>query len=136
MADVSANISWTGESLTFEGGGANGPRIRIDGSGATGPSPLITLLLSFGGCMAADIVDISTKGRTQFSALEVAIEGDRATEVPRRYTRIAMRFTVAGANAEDEPKFQRALDLSREKYCSVLHSLREDIALEFNLELI
>jgi uncharacterized OsmC-like protein len=29
----------------------------------------------------------------------------------------------------------RAIDLSRDKYCSVLHSLREDIEMSFELEL-
>ncbi len=135
MADVKASITWTGNGLTFDGGSVDGPRIRLDGSGATGPSPMTTLLLAFGGCMAADVVDISTKGRTTFSGLDVSIEGDRATEVPRRFTRVVMQFTVRGADAADAPKFQRALDLSQEKYCSVLHTLKADTVFEFKLEL-
>jgi putative redox protein len=136
MADLAAKITWTGNGLEFDGGtAAGGPRIRMDGGGTTGPGPMVTLLLAFGGCMGADIVDISTKGRTPMSGLEIDVEGDRAPEPPRRYTKIVMRFIVRGANAADEPKFQRALDLSREKYCSVLHSLRTDLDLEFRLEL-
>ncbi len=135
MADVKASITWTGNGLTFDGGGVDGPRIRLDGSGSTGPSPMTTLLLAFGGCMAADIVDISMKGRTAMSGLAVSIEGDRAVEVPRRFTRVVMHITVQGADAADAPKFQRALELSREKYCSVLHTLKADTELEFKLEL-
>jgi putative redox protein len=124
-----------GEGLVFEGGTANGPQVRIDGNSATGPSPLATLLISFAGCMAADIVDITTKSRVAISGLDVSVEGDRAADVPRRYTRISMQFVAHGVAAEDEPKLQRALDLSREKYCSVLHSLRTDIDFAFDLKL-
>ena len=135
MADVTVRLAWTGTDLQFDGGVAGGPQIRVDGNSATGPSPLSTLLLAYGGCMAADIVDITTKSRVGMSGLEVDVEGDRAADVPRRYTRIVMRFTARGVAAEDEGKIHRALELSREKYCSVLHSLREDMKLEFHLVL-
>ena len=135
MSDISVKLAWTGEDLMFEAGAVGGPQIRLDGNARMGPSPLATLLLAYGGCMAADIVDISVKGRTGLTGLEVSVEGDRAKDMPRRYTRIVMRFTAHGVGAADEPKLQRALELSREKYCSVLHSLREDIALEFELKL-
>ncbi len=135
MADVTATLAWAGEGLKFDGGATDGPQIRMDGSGVTGPSPMAVLLLAFGGCMAADIVDIASKGRTTMTGLDVGLEADRAAEPPRRFTRVVMRFTVQGANAADEPKFQRALDLSREKYCSVMHTLRSDIDLDFTIVL-
>ena len=135
MADVNVRLAWTGQGLQFDGGRDNGPTIHMDGGGDTGPGPMATLLLAFGGCMAADVVDISTKSRLPLTGLEVTVEGDRAPEPPRRYTRIVMKFVARGVAKEDEPKLQRALDLSQEKYCSVLHSLREDTAMEFHLEL-
>jgi putative redox protein len=135
MADVAVNLSWSGSGLIFDGGAATGPQVRLDGMGVEGPSPMTTLLLAFGGCMAADIVDIATKGRTPFTGLDLAISGDRAAEAPRRYVRIVMQLTVRGAAAADAPKFERALALSREKYCSVLHTLRQDTDFEFRLEL-
>jgi putative redox protein len=134
MADISVQLKWSGDGLLFDGGAVNGPQVRLDGNSVTGPSPMTALLLALGGCMAADIVDISVKSRTAISALDVTVEGDRATEMPRRFTRIAMRFIAHGVAAGDEPKLQRALDLSREKYCSVLHTLRPDLDIAFDLK--
>jgi uncharacterized OsmC-like protein len=45
-----------------------------------------------------------------------------------------LRFTVGGTVADDEPKLQRALDLSREKYCSVWHTLRPDLPIRVLLD--
>jgi uncharacterized OsmC-like protein len=44
-------------------------------------------------------------------------------------------YRVDGPSEDDRPKLQRAIDLSREKYCSVLHSLRPDIDLDIRVEL-
>jgi uncharacterized OsmC-like protein len=46
-----------------------------------------------------------------------------------------MTCYVMGADPADRDKFQRALDLSHEKYCSVLHSLRKDMDISTRLVL-
>jgi uncharacterized OsmC-like protein len=38
-----------------------------------------------------------------------------------------MQFTITGSVPDEQ--VQRAIDLSRDKYCSVWHSMREDIRL-------
>jgi uncharacterized OsmC-like protein len=45
-----------------------------------------------------------------------------------------MHFTAAGLGEADAPKLERALELSRTTYCSVLHSLRPDAEVTFALE--
>ncbi len=47
---------------------------------------------------------------------------------PRRFTRVELRYTITG-NIPPEP-IERAIQLSREKYCSVWHSMRQDIELD------
>jgi putative redox protein len=135
MADAAVVLKWAGSGLVFDGGADGGPQVRLDGDGIVGTSPMTTLLLALAGCMSADMVDIATKMRVQFDGLTTVVEADRAPAPPRRYTRIAMRFRVSGASAADEPKLQRALDMSRETYCSVLHTLRQDAEYDFQLEL-
>ena len=44
---------------------------------------------------------------------------------PRRFVRITLHFHVVGAVPKEA--FERAIALSREKYCSVWHSMRQDI---------
>lgn len=94
------------------------------------------LLLSLAGCMGIDIVDIAKKMRVSIEGLDLRLEGDRAVEPPRRYTRIRILCDARGVSEEDRPKLQRAVDLSSEKYCSVLHSLRPDIPIETELRLV
>ena len=135
MAAARVALTWTGEALQFSGGRADGPQVRIDSDGRTGPSPVETLALALAGCMAVDVLDIAQKSRVAISGLSVATEYDRRADPPRRITAVRQVFTTTGVAAADEAKVKRAIDLSREKYCSVLHSLREDIEMSFELEL-
>jgi putative redox protein len=134
MADSTALLRWDG-GQRFAAGTLDGPQIVIDGTGAAGPSPMTALLLSLGGCMAADVVDIARKMRLSIETLELHVEGDRAAEPPRRYLRVRLRFRVRGVPPADEPKLRRAIDLSFETYCSVFHTLRPDLDVAAELEL-
>lgn len=135
MADARVTLTWQREALRFEGRGPESAPIVIDGGGELGPTPMQTLLLSVAACSAADVVDILTKMRARPAGVEVAVEGDRAPEHPRRYTRMRLVYRVAGLGAEAEDKVRRAVTLSKEKYCSVLHTLRPDLALETEIVL-
>lgn len=134
MADQNVTLWWEGEGLRFRGGADRGPEVVVDGDGKAGASPMQHLLLALAGCMASDIVDIMNKSRAPLAALEVRLEGDRAPEPPRRYTQLRMHISAAGVSAADAPKLERALELSRETYCSVLHSLHPDAEVTFELE--
>jgi len=134
MAAKSTLLRWTGEGLRFDAGGYGGPDISLDSSGSTGPSPMDALLMGVAGCMAIDVLMIAGKSRVQIDSLEVHAEGERAESEPKRYTSIRLTYRVTGPSESDEPKIQRAIDLSREKYCSVLHSLRDDIDVDIRLE--
>ena len=80
------------------------------------------------GCMAMDLVHILKKGRHDLRGLRVDLTGERTQTEPRRFTRIELRYTITGS-VPTEP-IERAIQLSREKYCSVWHSMRQDIALD------
>lgn len=133
--DVAVKLSWTGEGLLFRGGAEGGVQIPIDGDSVAGPSPVQALALALAGCMAADVVDILQKMRVPLEALDVTVEGDRAREAPRRYTGIRLHFRAAGVPAESKGRLQHAVELSTEKYCSVLHSLRSDVVVESDVAL-
>jgi putative redox protein len=74
-------------------------------------------------------VIILDKMRAGLTALRVEAWGERRDEVPRRYTRLRLRFVASGPGV-DEAKLRRAVDLSVEKYCSVMHSLDPGLPVE------
>lgn len=127
MPDMTVSVAWEGVGLQFRGGAPDGPQIKLDGDSRAGISPVQALLVSLAGCTAADVVDILAKMRVPFKALKLRIEGDRMPEPPRRFHTIHFIFEATGLAAEHEDKLRRAIQLSQEKYCSVMHSLRSDI---------
>jgi putative redox protein len=122
---TTAELLWS-EGLRF-GATAGKTAIVVDGDGAAGPSPVQVAAIGLAGCMGADVVFILEKGRQPLTGLRISFSGERAATPPRRFTRIALHFHVTGAVASEA--VERAIAMSRETYCSVWHSMREDIDL-------
>ncbi len=131
MADVAAKPPTTIEliwehDLVF-GGRSGDVHLSLDSASVVGLSPMQALGFALSGCMAMDVVHVLTKGRHDLRGLRVDFTGQRATDEPRRFTAITLHYTITGDVPAD--KIERALELSREKYCSVWHSMRQDIEL-------
>jgi len=97
----------------------------LDSAGQAGPSPVQTLAFALAGCMGMDVVHILKKARLDLQGLKISLTAERAQDDPHRITAVAIDFLVTGNVPKDQ--IQRAIDLSREKYCSVWHSMRQDI---------
>lgn len=134
MSSSEAVLRWTGEDLVFRGSANGSPEVVVDSDNAVGTSPMRLLLLSVAGCMAVDVVMILRKSRVPVEELEVAVSGDRAENPPRKYESLRLVYRVRGPSDGDQAKLQRAVDLSRDTYCSVLHSLRPDLDLDIRIE--
>ena len=113
--------------MEYSGAAETGPAVLMDGKSASGPGPMDSLLLALAGCIAIDIQVILERLRVPMTGLEAEVVGERATSHPKRYTRIRMVYRVEGPLQEDQAKLERAVELSRDTFCSVLHSLRPDI---------
>ena len=120
-----AELVWSGD-LRFDASSGASTAI-VDGDSQRGPSPMQHAAIGLAGCMAADVVDIIRKGRHPLTALRVTFTGTRAEQPPRRFLRISLEFDIQGGVPPEV--VERAIALSHEKYCSVWHSLRQDIAL-------
>ena len=108
--------------------------MTLDSASAAGPSPMQALGFALAGCMAMDVVHVLKKGRHDLRGLKTSLVAERAEDEPRRFTSVTLHFTVTG-NVPPEP-VQRAIDLSREKYCSVWNSLRQDIELKVTFTVV
>lgn len=133
MAGKTANVSvrWRNQ-LVFEGNGTGQPPIVVDGDTRVATSPVQLLLLAGASCTGTDVVEILEKMRIGLRTLEIEVEGTRREEHPRRFTAIHFRFRVGG-DGVNEAKMRRAVDLSLEKYCSVMASIAPDIRVTYDL---
>jgi putative redox protein len=129
-----ATLIWQ-QGLQFTGNAPGVPAITIDGDNAAGPGPMLTLLLAAAACTASDVVVILGKMRGELREFRIDISGTRREEEPRRYIAIHLDYHLS-AKQIDAAKVRRAIDLSLEKYCSVLHSLAPDITITYALTLV
>jgi putative redox protein len=127
-------LNWQND-LVFHGGETGKPEILIDGDNALGPGPMLTLLLAAASCTGSDVVLVLRKMRVELQEFRVDVAGTRREQEPRRYLEIRFTYHLKGEGL-DENKARRAIDLSIEKYCSVIHSLATDIKFSYELELL
>jgi len=127
MADVKpptrVSLIWEGD-LRFRSGEGE-PALVLDSAAQAGPSPMQALGYALMACMAMDIVHILQKGRHPLEGLKASMAGTRAEEEPRRFTRVEMTFAVTGHVPRGA--VERAIQLSRDKYCSVFNSMAAGI---------
>jgi putative redox protein len=111
------------EGTAFDLSAGSGHAVLADGDAQAGMSPMELLLAGLAGCTAADVIDILRKKRQDVTGLEVRTHGDRSETHPRVYTHVDVLFIVTGRNIEPEA-VRRAIELSREKYCSATAMFR------------
>ena len=128
MSDLTVKLNWNG-GLRFTGVNAGGIETAIDGDSQSGATPVELLLEALGACVSVDVVLILEKMRTPASKVEVTIEADRRHTEPRYLTNARISFDVWGEGVTPD-KLIRAINLSISKYCSVYHSLRDDLKLQ------
>ena len=126
-------VEWKGDR-NFDAGKTGRPVIRLDGDGATGPSPVDGLLAALASCVSVDVVDILAKRRTPAKSLEVNIVGERVDGTPRRLSHVTLNFSIAGVGIE-RLHAERAIELAVTKYCSVRDSLSPAIPVVWSLAL-
>jgi putative redox protein len=126
-----ADLTWIGD-LKFSGVSGTAT-ITLDSAGAAGPSPVQALGFAIAGCMTTDVAHILTRSRHSFRALRSHLVADRAQEDPHRIVRMSLAISVEGNVPADA--VERAIALSRDKYCSVWHSMRQDIEFDVSSDI-
>ncbi|MGO4571200.1 OsmC family protein [Microvirga sp. 2TAF3] len=110
------------DGMTFVGESGSGHAIVIDGAPEYGGRnlgirPMEMLLIGLGGCTAFDVVQILRRGREQVTDCVVEMEAERADTDPKVFTKIHVIYRVTGRDLAPA-KVERAIELSKEKYCS------------------
>ncbi len=122
-----ATLTWS-RDLVFTASTPQGYDLDFDADAQWGCKPTEALLMSLGGCMAIDIVSILKKMRMELSRFSIDIAGERNPDPPQYFRSVEMVLHLAGKNLEAR-RIDRAIALSREKYCSVYNTLRPDLNL-------
>ena len=91
------------------------------------------LLLAAASCSTYDVINILTKQREPLRHLEVVCSGEQIKEPPFKFTSLHMHFIVSGD--VDPQKVEKAIQLSEEKYCSVVNTLRPALAITHDFEI-
>ena len=110
------------EAMTFVAESGSGHAVVMDaspdvGGRDLGARPMEMVLMGAGGCSAIDVVHILRKARQDLVDCVVEVEGERAAEDPKVFTRIHMHYVVTGRGL-NPAQVERAIRLSKEKYCS------------------
>ena len=128
------------EDDSLEGLTESGHRVVMDrspdvGGQNLGSRPMEMLLLGLGGCTMIDVVLILRKARQAFTDIRVEINAERASEVPKVFTRIHLHFVVAGKQL-DSRRVDRAISLSAQKYCSATKMLDSVAQITHDFEIL
>lgn len=136
MSTVS--VKWI-ESKLMVGIDSNGHAIAISSWPERDPAwigvkPAEMLLLAAASCSMYDVVEILQKQREPLMGLEVTCSGEKETEPVYRFTSIHLHY-IAKGHVESE-KLARAIQLSVDKYCSVINTIKGCAKISFDYEVI
>ena len=99
-----------------------------DGGQNSGLRPMEAVLCALGGCTAMDVVAFLQKKRRTVEALTVRVTGKRREQPPRIFEELTLDYRVRGPDLT-EADIRWAVELSINKYCSVLAMLRQSARL-------
>ena len=127
------------EAMTFVAESGSGHAVVMDaspdvGGRDLGARPMEMVLMGAGGCSAIDVVHILRKARQDLVDCVVEVEGERAAEDPKVFTRIRLHYVVTGRGL-NPAQVERAIRLSKEKYCSATIMLAKtaDVTADFEI---
>jgi putative redox protein len=123
------------KGLRFHVDVGSGQSMVLDsGEGMIAPSPVEALLAALGACHGMDVISVLRKKRQVVTGYRIDVEGERHTEHPRAFTKIAIvhRFTGPALSAV---AIEEAIRLTDTKYCSVHHSLDPKIEITSRYEI-
>ena len=127
------------EGMTFVAESGSGHAIVVDaapdvGGRELGPRPMELVLMGTGACSAIDVVHILRKARQDVRGCVVELQSERAAEDPKVFTRIHLHYVVSGKGLA-AAQVERAIKLSKEKYCSATIMLAATAEISWDYEL-
>jgi putative redox protein len=136
---MKVRVQWQ-NGVSFVGESGSGHSVVIDGAPEAGGRnvgmrPMEMLLTGAAACTAYDVVTILKKGRHAVADVAVSVAAVRADAPPRVFTALHYVYTVAGRGL-DRGQVERAVKLSKEKYCSATIMLAKTATVTCEIRLV
>lgn len=136
---MKATVKWL-DNMSFVGESGSGHSVVMDGppddgGRDLGVRPMEMVLLGMGGCTAFDVVHILKRARQDIVDCHVELEAERATEIPKVFTKIHAHYVIKGKGL-DSKKVERAITMTADKYCSVSIMLASCVEITHDFEII
>jgi putative redox protein len=128
------------DAFHLEAVNEDGCKIETDGApkiggGNKGMRPMQLMLAAAGSCSSIDIISILKKQKQHLKAFDVEVTAEREQgKVPSLFSDIHIHYILTGDL--DDAKVKRAIDLSVNKYCSVLKIMEKTARVFSSYEII
>ena len=128
------------EGMTFIAESGSGHAVVLDaaadiGGRNLGARPMELVLMGTGACSAIDVVHILRRARQPITGCVVDLEAERASDDPKVFTKIHLHYVVTGKGLAPT-QVERAIKLSKEKYCSATIMLAKTAEITFDYEIL
>jgi putative redox protein len=140
MASIkTAQVSFAG-GMKFTAESGSGHRLVMDSASDDHPqtegfSPMELPIIGLAGCMGMDVVSILRKQRQDLTGYDIAVRGVRAEQHPEVFVQITVAHTFTGRGLRRDA-VERAVELSRTKYCSVSAMLAKTAEITHTVQIL
>lgn len=116
----------------------DGATVDMDGSPDIGGHnlgfrPMQMILAGLGGCSTIDVLSILNKKRQSVRDIEIEVNATRyEDQVPSLFKTVHLEYTVYGA--VEEAQLEKAVELSINKYCSVVKILEKTAEITYSFK--
>ena len=136
---MQASVTWK-NGMSFTGTADTGFEVPLGADASVGGAddgfrPMELMLVSLAGCTAMDVISILSKKRQNITGFEVKVDGKRAAEHPKVFNAISIHYVVRGQGV-DAGAVERAIDLSKTKYCPAQAMLSQIAPVTLSYEVI
>lgn len=132
------SVDWQDGMLLQATGESNFP-VAMDsgpefGGRNLGARPMELILMGMAGCTALDVLSILGKMRVHLTSFTVEVEAQRAADEPQVFTSSVLTYRFKMPEPAED-KILRAIDLSLEKYCSAVNTMKRAMPVRWRYEI-
>lgn len=132
------SLKWI-ENMQFQAD-VEGHKINLDievenGGDNHGAKPKPLMMVSLGGCTGIDVVSILKKMKVEVESFNILIEAEMTEEHPKVYKSMHVIYEFKGKDLPFD-KIERAVELSREKYCGVSAMYKKAFDMTYEIKIL